>query len=64
MMCCVIFSGLNQNPHVESGADFTKPFIGDAADPRFFEMNFGEGKVFPGGPTCLFNGKSVPCFVR
>ena len=27
-------------------------------------MNFGEGKVFPGGLTCLFNGKSVPCFVR
>jgi hypothetical protein len=28
-----------------------------------FEMNFGEGRVMSGGPTCFFNGKIVPCFV-
>ena len=24
----------------------------------------GEGKLFPGGPTCTYQGKQVPCFVR
>ena len=26
--------------------------------------NFGPGKRYPGGPTCKFPGKDVPCFVR
>jgi len=26
-----------------------------------FEMNFGEGKYYPGGPKCRFNGKEVDC---
>ena len=64
VMCCVIFSGVMQNPQVETGADFTKSIIGDVEDPMFFENNFGEGKPFPGGPTCVFRGKKVPCFVR
>jgi hypothetical protein len=25
------------------------------------EVNFGTGKYFPSGPTCLFRGKNVPC---
>ena len=29
-----------------------------------FKNNFGEGKLFPGGPKCVFKGKEVPCFVR
>ena len=63
-MCCVVFSGKNQNPYVEAGCDFTKEFIGDFSDPSFFENNFGEGRAFPGGPSCMFKGKKVPCFVR
>ena len=62
--CVVTLSGVNQNPHVELGADFTKQHIGDADDPCFFENNFGEEKVLPGRPTCAFNRKIVPCFVR
>jgi hypothetical protein len=25
------------------------------------EFNFGEGKYFPGGPTCTYRGKTIPC---
>jgi hypothetical protein len=25
------------------------------------ELNFGEGKYYPGGPTCKYNGKVVDC---
>ena len=30
----------------------------------FFEKNFGENKLFPGGSRCQFNkGKEIPTFV-
>ena len=29
-----------------------------------FEPLTGKGKLFPGGPTCMFKGKVVPCFIR
>ncbi len=32
-------------------------------DHAFFEANTGPGGLFPGGPTCTFHGKQVPCFV-
>ena len=60
----ITLSGVNQNQCVEVGVDFTKEHIGDADYPCFFENNFGEDKVFPGGLTCAFKGKIVPCFVR
>ena len=31
---------------------------------QFVQENSGPGKMFPGGPTCVFNGKEVPCMVR
>jgi hypothetical protein len=32
-------------------------------DPAIQAANMGSGKAFPGGPTCHFRGKDVPCFV-
>ena len=29
-----------------------------------FKPLIGEGKLFPGGPTCMCKGKVVPCFTR
>jgi hypothetical protein len=26
-----------------------------------FSLNFGEGKYYPGGPKCSYNGKIVDC---
>ena len=37
---------------------------GNVEDQDFITKNSGPGKLFPGGPTCHFNGKTVPCFVR
>ena len=31
-------------------------------DKDYFQRNSGEGKRFPGGPTCHYLGKDVPCF--
>ena len=62
-ICIIIFSGINQSPHIESGINFTKSFVGDAASPTFFEDNFGKDKVLPRDPICTFNSKTVPCLV-
>ena len=33
-------------------------------DVDFFENNYVLGKLYPGGPSCTFKGKGVPCLVR
>ena len=33
-------------------------------DADFFENNSGMEKLYPGGPTCMYRGKRVPCMAR
>ena len=70
-MCIVIFSGVERNLLMESGVDTS--LFGDGKDLdldsvqdnlEFFRKNYGEGKIFPGGPTCEYNGKVIPCMIR
>ena len=37
---------------------------GNTADHNLFDKNSGPGKVYPGGPTCKYKGKVVPCLVH
>jgi hypothetical protein len=32
----------------------------DSGEIILREVNFGEGKYFPSGPTCVFQGKTLP----
>ena len=64
VMCCVIFSGVRENHLCKTSLDLTKPFIGTVEDRNFVEKNSGDCKIFPGGPTTKFNGKTIPCFCR
>jgi hypothetical protein len=69
LMCVVLLSGKKRNLMVETGidTDLNQPVIGNIEEDgqyEFFRNNFGEGKLFPGGPKCVFKGKEVPCFVR
>jgi hypothetical protein len=41
------------------GLDLEAAWIGDETN---IEANIGKGKRHPGGPTCFFQGKEVPCF--
>ena len=43
------------------GHDKTIALIRDADGEIAFEANKGEGKVYPFGPTCKFNGKVILC---
>jgi hypothetical protein len=45
------------------GIDITKDIENGTTNDELFKKNYGEGKLMPGGPTCWFNGKDIPCFV-
>ena len=64
VMCVVIFAGKRETKLYECGMDLFAEKVGDVSDDNFFENNSGHGKRFPGGPTCEFQGKTVPCFTR
>ena len=63
-MCCIIFAGKKEQTLCETGLDLSADMIGTPEDEDFVEKNSGEGKMFPGGPTCEFLGKTIPCFCR
>ena len=64
VLCLIIISGVREHLNLETGIDVTKPIEGDITDKDFIDANFGKGKLFPGGPTCHFQGKEIPCMVR
>jgi len=65
LMCVVIIQGKNRIPQVETGIDTSvEDYIGSYDDIDFMKNNKGPGKRFPGGPTCTFRGKDIPCLVR
>jgi hypothetical protein len=69
LMCVILLTGKKRNLMVETGIDTNAeiPIVGDVeidGEYEFFKNNFGEGKIFPGGPKCVYKGKDVPCFVR
>ena len=65
VLCLVITAGGQELLAIENGI---KPFVTqtyrDASDNDYFKKNFGPGKLFPGGPTCKFLGRDIPCIVR
>ena len=65
VLCLVILAGVRETLNVESGIDpFVTKTFGEATDTDYFDKNFGPGKLFPGGPTCRFQNKDIPCMVR
>ena len=64
VMCVIIFAGTIENKLWETGIDIFATAEGEVGDDDFFENNSGPGKRFPGGPTCIFQGKELPCLIR
>jgi len=64
VMCVVIMTGVQQKTEHEIGIDILADMVGTIDDPDYYDNNIGPGKRFPGGPTCEFRGKKVPCMVR
>ncbi len=61
--CCIIFQGKGDDPATwRTGVDYTvTPILTEDGKEKDFELNFGKGKYYPGGPTCKYNGKVVDC---
>ena len=64
VLCLIIVSGTREHLNIETGIDPTKHTTGDVTDSDFIDKNFGKDKVFPGGPSYNFRGKTIPCMVR
>ena len=65
-VCCVIiFQSKQEAVPIDwrTGIDYTVEPVKDADGNIIFEANLGEGKFYPGGPTCNYLGKEVPCLV-
>ena len=64
VMCVMIFAGEKPSTLLETGMDIFAEVNGHESDHNFFEKNSGPGKLYPGGLTCVFKGKEIPCLVR
>jgi hypothetical protein len=67
IMCSIILKSeklVNEIPMSwRYGIDITKDLFNEESDQDLFMMNTGKGKAMAGGPTCIFQGKEIPCFV-
>ena len=45
----------------QHGHDKTVPLVRDNDGTIILEANLGDGKAYPGGPSCEYNGKVIPC---
>jgi hypothetical protein len=57
-------TGVHQTTRHELGIDIFVEVVGTKNDPDYHKHNIGPGKYFPGGSTCEFRGKTIPCMVR
>ena len=62
--CAIIFQGKGDVPSTwKTGVDHNVTQILTEDGEIDLELNFGEGKYYPGGPTYKYNGKVVDCLV-
>ena len=64
IMCVIIFAGKRHNPLCETGIDIFAEQVGEVSDEDYFKRNSGQNKRYPGGCTCVFQGKEVLCMTR
>ena len=64
-ICCIIIFQSNQDgvPATwATGIDHSvQPVLRDDGKNIVIELNFGEGRYYPGGPKCKYHGKIVDC---
>mmetsp|Transcript_13738 Transcript_13738/g.25865 ORF Transcript_13738/g.25865 Transcript_13738/m.25865 type:complete len:93 (-) Transcript_13738:1139-1417(-) len=63
VMCIIIIQGKERKVEIELGVDYSAHWEGSPDDIDFIAKNIGPGRRFPGGPTCRFCGKDIPCLL-
>ena len=61
VMCAIIFASQSLTVEERLGIDIFAPMPTESSTSMV--GNYGEGKWFPGGPTCNFRGHRIPCYV-
>jgi hypothetical protein len=70
IMCVVIIDQKREDILLRTGVDVSEHVIFDdsikESDDKYQYLlnNLGPGKQYPGGPSCIFNGKEIPCMVE
>ena len=64
VMCVLILEGKLPNGAIEAGVDIQVKPNGKTTDSDFILKNSGKGKHYPGGPECVYRGKTVPALVQ
>jgi hypothetical protein len=69
IMCVVIVDGRNDDLLVRTGVDMQcHSYTNEKADGEdeddVFMKNMGKGLLYPCGPTCEYEGKTIPCMVE
>ena len=59
LLCAIIFAAKMMKNEWITGFDQFAVWVGDDEN---YEGNCGEGKTYPFGPACMFQGKEVPCY--
>ena len=60
IMCAIIIATETVSIEVKVGIDIFTECDGI----NLLEANYGQGRYFPGGPRCTFNGNDVPCYIK
>ena len=63
-MCVIIITGIEIHNQDRSGIGLFAEPEGNTYDKDFVKNNTGKEKIYPGGPTCTYKNKRVPCLVR
>jgi hypothetical protein len=65
VMCTIIIQGKERKVEIELDIDYSPAhWEGSSGNVDFIAKKIGPGRRFPGGPTCHFLGKDIPCLVR
>jgi hypothetical protein len=67
-MCVVIVDGKTDDLLIRTGVDIEcesyNPHLGEGQDKYDYLLNnMGPGHQYPGGPSCSYEGKTIPCMV-
>ena len=60
-MCAVIFASQTLTVEERLGIDIFPPSLTETGTTLF--GNYGKGRYSPGGPTCIYRGCKIPCYV-
>jgi hypothetical protein len=70
LMCVIIVDSKQEDLLVRTGVDYSCQEVQESSSNEnqdeydYLINNLGKGKQYPGGPSCFYEGKEIPCMVE